>query len=134
MLSLSEIFAEPEACWQVAPPAAAHVQVPVVPVGSRSLTSVPGASEGPAFAATIVYVVEVPGTAVETPSVFVTETLVCGVRVSVSVAELLPDVVSLAWLTVAVLTRLPVAELGIDTTSVYVTEPPAGMLSLSEIF
>ncbi len=54
--------------------------------------------------------VEPPATTVATPSVLVMDRSACGVKVSVSVAELLPGVGSAIELeTVAVFTRVPVA-------------------------
>src|SRR3989442_740002 len=91
-MSVSAMLLEPEGCWQGAPPAAAHVHVPLVPTGSRSLTSVPGASDGPAFETTIVYVVEVPGTAVAVPSSLLTDTFVCAWTVVWVVLEPLLEV------------------------------------------
>src|SRR5207247_1702446 len=109
-LSVSEMLPEPELCSQEASPVVAHVQVPLVPLGKRSVTSVPGAFEGPLFETTIVYVVELPGTAEATPSVFVIDKSVCEACVSVSVAVLLPGVTSITpagAVIVAVLTRFP---------------------------
>ena len=59
-----------------------------------------------------------------------------GMIVSVSVAELLPGVGSLtppAVATVAVLTSEPVAATFIAATAVYITDPPAGRLTVSLI-
>src|SRR6266436_4617242 len=76
----------------------------------------------------------VPGTALDWPSVFVIERSACGVRVSVSVAELLlgfGSVVPPGAATVAVLLRLPVAEALIVPVSAYVTLPPTGRCTVS---
>src|SRR5438132_1441816 len=56
---------------QVPPPAPTQVQVAVRLAGNVSATVAPGALEGPALLAVIVYVTEPPGVAVVTPSVFV---------------------------------------------------------------
>src|SRR5437588_2230062 len=95
----------------VPPPAPAHVHVQVSEAGKVSATVDPGALLGPALEAVIVYVTEPPGTAVVTPSVLVTPRFACGVSVSVSVALVLPALLSTTAdeLTVAVLLRLPVA-------------------------
>src|SRR5262245_6137566 len=87
------------------PPAPAHVHVPVNTDDNTSTTVAPGAFDGPAFDAVIVYVTLPPATAEVTPSVFVTAKSACGSSVSVSVAELLPGVGSVTpagALTVAV--------------------------------
>ena len=80
--------------------------------GKVSATVAPVTVEGPALVATMVYVTLLPGITVVTPSVFVIERSAVGLRVSVSVAELLPGVGSVmppGAVTVAVLTRVPVA-------------------------
>jgi hypothetical protein len=99
------------AAVHVPPPAPTHVQVAeVIEAGNVSETVEPGALLRPALEAVIVYVTEPPGTAVVTPSVFVIARSACGVRVSVSVAELFPRLGSVTpELTVAVFDRVPVA-------------------------
>src|SRR5258708_6491446 len=73
--------------------AGAHVQVALLmPAGSVSVTVAPVTPSGPALLTTMVYVTVPPGTAVVTPSVLVMLRSACGVRVSVSVAVLLPGV------------------------------------------
>src|SRR5260370_828273 len=99
---------------QVPPPAPTHLQVaPVMAAGSVSATVAPVAVLGPAFDATIVYVMGEPGIAVAGPSVFVIErSACCCVRVSVSVAELLARFGSATLagaVTVAVFDSVPVA-------------------------
>src|SRR5215468_2702209 len=54
----------------VPPPAPTHVQVAVSAAGNVSATVAPGAFDGPALDAVIVYVTLPPGVAVVTPSVF----------------------------------------------------------------
>src|SRR5919199_4405093 len=96
----------------VPPPAPTHVQVPVRAAGNVSATVAPGALEGPALDAVIVYVTPPPGVADVTPSVFVIAKSADGDSVSVSVAELLPGVGSLTppgVAAVAVLESVPVA-------------------------
>src|SRR5258705_453017 len=90
----------------------------VAPAGSGSLTDTLVAVDGPLLETTIVYVVEVPGTAVVTPSVFVTATFVCGVSESVSVALLFLIIVSSPTPALAAFPRLPRAPAPICTTSV----------------
>src|SRR5438105_4056066 len=111
-----------------APPAVVLVVEHVRPAGNVSATVEPGALLGPAFEATIVYVTVPPGTAVVTPSVFVMARLACGVRVSVSVAELLLAFGSVKGpVPLAALASDPVADALIVQTDVYVTEDPTGM-------
>jgi hypothetical protein len=81
--------------------------------GKVSATVLPGASLGPGFDATIVYVTAPPGVACDCPSDFVTRRSACGVSASVSVAALFPAAGSVTppgALTVSVLVRLPVAD------------------------
>ena len=69
-----------------------------------------------------------------TPSVFVIATSAWGVRVSVSVALLLPGVGSRApspTIAVAVLLRVPVAAGEMVHVAEYVAEPPTGRLAVS---
>src|SRR6266446_1682806 len=67
------MFPDPLAA-QVPPPAPRHVQVALVmAAGTVSATVAPFATLGPAFDATIVYVMDVPGTSVACPSVLVIE-------------------------------------------------------------
>jgi hypothetical protein len=98
---------------QLPPPAPTQVHVaPVISAGTVSVTVAPFARLGPAFDTTIVYVMGCPVTAVVCPSVFVIERSAPGVSVSVSVAELLARLGSVApppTVAVAVLLRLPVA-------------------------
>src|SRR5262245_36401114 len=97
----------------VPPPAPTHVHVAVRAAGNVSATLAPGAFDGPALDAVIVYVVLPPGGAEVTPSVLVIARSAFAVSVSVSVAELLPGVGPLTAagvVTVAVLDRLPVAD------------------------
>ena len=120
----------------VAPPAAEHVQVaPVSAAGNVSATFEPGAAEGPAFEATIVYVTGVPGTSVAAPSVLVIDRSADGVNVSVSVAELSAPLGSLlpaGAAIVAMLTNDPVAvgEMGAVTVNVAVPATARSTLAL----
>jgi hypothetical protein len=120
---------------QLAPPALTHVQVgAVIVAGTVSATVAPVTALGPAFDATIVYVTGEPGTALATPSVSVIERSACGANVSVSVAELLAGVGSVTppgTVTVAVLTRLPVAAALTVPVKVYVTLPPTGRFTVA---
>ena len=78
-----------------------------------STTVAPVTVLGPLLVTTIVYVRLCPGTAVVTPSVFEIDRSAVGVKVSVSVAELLPGVGSVypdGTETLAVLAIEPVAE------------------------
>src|SRR5262245_37756959 len=118
----------PPAAPQLAPPAAAHVQLtPVKPAGNASATAAPGASLGPGFVATIVYVSGPPGVAWSWPSLLAMARSASGVRASVSVAESLPATGSATpagAATVAVLDKLPMAEAAIVPVSAYVSTPP----------
>lgn len=74
-----------------------------------------------------------PGTTEATPSVFVIDRSAVGVKVSVSVAELLAGVGSVTpegGATVAVLTSVPVADGEIDPVTTNVTDAPDGRLTL----
>jgi hypothetical protein len=107
---------------------------PAIVAGIVSVTVAPFAGFGPAFDATIVYVIGCPVTAVVCPSVLVTERSVPSVSVSVSVAELLArfgSVTPLGGNTVAVLLRLPVADELTVPVTVYVTVPPGGRFAVS---
>ena len=94
------------------PPVAEHVQAhETSAAGNASLVST-DATFGPAFEAVIVYVTELPGTALVTPSVFVIETSESLINESVSVALLLPETGSLTpagEVMLAVLARLSFA-------------------------
>ncbi len=71
-LTKALIFPVPLAAGQEPPPAATHVHVaPEIPAGNVSVTVAPTTGSGPAFEATIVYVVVDPGVTVAPPSVFV---------------------------------------------------------------
>ena len=113
-----------------APPLVEHVHVtPLNVAGIVSVTGAATTAEGPALPATIVYVTEVPGTSVAAPSVLVIDRFAVGTNVSVSVAELLPGVGSVTpagGATVAVLTRLPVADADTVPVTVNVTDAPTG--------
>src|SRR5437763_607689 len=90
---------------QAAPPYAA---------GKTSLTLAATASEGPPSATLHDALPTSPGTATVLPSVFVTDRSATGVKVSVSVSLLLPEVgslVPLATAAEAVLLSVPVAAL-----------------------
>src|SRR5262245_33824243 len=109
------------AAVQVPPPAPTHVHVAVRAAGNVSATVAPGALDGPALDAVIVYVVLPPGVTVVTPSVFVTAKSATGVSVSVSVAELLAGTGSLTppgAVTVAVFESVPVAASEMDAVAV----------------
>src|SRR6476469_6141955 len=97
---------------QVPPPAPTQVQVQVSDAGNMSATVAPVALLGPAFDAVIVWVTLPPGVAVVTPSVLVIARSADALKVSLSVAELLPGVGSVTpagAVTVAVLESVPVA-------------------------
>ena len=117
------------------PPAGTHVHVAELSVaGIVSVTGAATTADGPALEATTAYVTEVPGTSVADPSVFVTDRFAVGVKVSVSVAELLAGVGSVTpagAATVAVLTSVPVADGEIDAATTNVTEAPTGRPTLA---
>jgi len=114
----------------VPPPVPVHVHVaPVRAAGNVSVTVEPGAADGPALDATIVYVTDVPGTFDVTPSVLVIDRSTVGVNASVSVAELFAAVGSVTVTgaaIVAVLTRLPVAVAAIVPVTVKAAVAPTG--------
>jgi hypothetical protein len=117
------------------PPAVGtHVHVdPLSVAGIVSMTGAAMTDDGPVLVATTVYVTAVPGTCVAEPSVLVIDRSAVGVKVSVSVAELLAGVGSVApagGATVAVLTSVPVADDGIDPATVNVTDAPTGRPTL----
>ena len=87
---------------QTALPLATHVGVPVsvTPVGSVSEIVTPFESEGPPFPAVTTYVPVPPAVYVDCPSSFVRIRLVCGERVSLSVAVTVVDVDGFVALTV----------------------------------
>ena len=119
----------PLAAAQLDPAEAAHVHVAdVTEPGRTSATGAATTALGPAFETTIAYVVVVPGTTDATPSVFVIERSAVGTIVSVSVAVLFPGVGSVTPAgtpTVAVFTRVPVADGDRVAASVKVAVPPA---------
>ena len=113
--TVAAMFPEPEAVKLVPlVPDAVQLTEPKLP-GKLSATLAPTASDGPPLLTTIVYVSDVPGTCVVLPSVFVTARSACGVKVSESVALLLPGsgsvVVAAATLAEAVFESVPVAAL-----------------------
>lgn len=112
------------------PPAGTQVHVaPLSVAGIVSATVAAITADGPELPATIVYVTAVPGTSVADPSVLVIDRSAVGFKVSVSVAELFAGVGSVTppgAATVAVLTRLPVADAEIVAETVNVAEPPTG--------
>src|SRR6267378_1611121 len=120
---------------QVPPPLPTQVHAtPVSAAGITSATVAPLTALGPAFTATMVYVIADPGRTLPCPSVFVIARSAWGVSVSVSVAELLPGTGSATpagSVTVAVLLSLPVAEALIVPVSVYVTAAPTGRFTTS---
>ena len=80
---------------------------------------------------------EVPGISEAEPSVLVIERSACGVRVSVSVAELLAatgSVTPAGTVTVAVLTREPVAEAAMVPVTVKVAVPEGARSTGAEMF
>ena len=111
-VTVSAMFPVPDAV-QLAPLDATHDHVaPDNDASNVSVTVTPVAFDGPLFVATIVYVTDVPGTSLATPSVFDTATSAVRPNVSVSVAELFPGVESvtpLGTLTVAAFDNEPVA-------------------------
>ena len=117
----------------VAPPAPVHVHViDVTPEGIVSATVAPVTVDGPALVATIVYVVDWPGTAVTVPSVFVIVRSVWGVTVVTSVAELLAGVGSVTdpgSAMLAVLVIVPVADATTVPEMVKVAVPPGASVT-----
>ena len=103
------------AVFPVAPPAGRLVVEHVKIAGNVSATVTLVAVLGPGFEAVIVYVTELPGTAVVTPSVFVIERSACAVSVTVgALAELFNGFGSVVTdATVEVLFSEPVAEASI---------------------
>src|SRR4026209_2696014 len=94
------------AAVQVPPPEPLQVQVGVrSAAGGVSCTVAPVTFDGPGFETTIVYVIACPGCAAPRPSLLVMARSAWGVRVSVSVLELLAalgSVTPAGTLTVAV--------------------------------
>ena len=89
MSTNSSIEPDPVAEPQTAEPVEAHDQVaPTSPAGRASTTWIPSICDGPGLVTTIVYVVEVPATMVDTPSVLVIDTSPSPLTVVVSVATL----------------------------------------------
>jgi hypothetical protein len=115
------------------PPDGTHTHVDAVSApGSESAIAAAVTADGPALPATIVYVADVPGTSVATPSVFTMDTSAVGVNVSVSVAELLAAVGSVTpagGAMLALLTSVPVADGTTTPVTVNVTEPPTGSVT-----
>jgi hypothetical protein len=104
----------------------------VTPLNAAGIVSVTVAAviaDGPVLVATIVYVTDVPGTSIATPSVLVIDRSPVGFSASVSVAELLPGVGSVTppgTAIAAVLMRLPVADALIVAVTVNVAAAPTG--------
>src|SRR4029078_12482646 len=121
-----------------APPLPTAVNVALAKAAGRtSLTVAPTPALGPLLATTMTYVVDPPCAMATTPSVLVIDKSAVAVNVSVSVALLLPGLVSMTpagGATVAVLTRLPVALALMLATTVYVMVLPDGMLTVSLMF
>src|SRR5207302_887687 len=89
---------------------------------------------GPLLLTTIVYVVELPGVSVATPSVLVIESSDTGVTVSLSVALLLPGVGSVTpagAATLAVFAIVPVAPPATVAFTVKVILPPDGSVGMT---
>src|SRR4029079_1869468 len=127
---------EPEAV-HVPPPAPTQVQVQVRDAGKVSATVAPVALLGPALAAVIVEGVEAPAVTVVTPSVLVIDRSALTPIVSLSVAELLPGVGSVApagAAGVAVFDSVPVAAALIVQLAVKVTLPPDGRFTVWLMF
>jgi hypothetical protein len=97
----------------VAPPVTVQVHVaPTISGGNRSVIWALSAVDGPAFDTVMVYVVDVPGRTLVTPSVLVTDRSTNGVRSSVSVdvlSEVSTSATPAGGAVVAVLTSVPVA-------------------------
>ena len=129
-----EMLPDPDAGHEP-PPAPTHVHDTLDSVpGTTSDTDAPVTADGPAFDTTTVYVTDVPGTAVVWPSVLVIPRSACGVRVSVSVAVLLPGVGSVVppgGVTVAVLASVPVADAATLAVSVNVAVPAGARLTVA---
>src|SRR5207248_4219445 len=132
-LTVSLILPVPLALNPDAPPLPTALNVSVVIAAGRlSLTVAPVTSLGPLLATTMVYVVDVPGTTFEALSVLVMLKSAVTVTVSVSVAPLLPGVGSVTpagTVTVAVLTRLPVAPAAMLAGTLEVITAPFFMLT-----
>ena len=126
-LTVALMLPTPATAGQVAPPVVVQVHVaPERDAGNVSVIVEPGAAEGPAFEATMVYVTALPGTAEVIPSVLVIDRLALGFSVSVSVAELLTPFESLLPAgaeIVAVLDSEVVAVDAMVAVTVKVTEP-----------
>ncbi len=117
-----ETSPEPLAVPQVAPLVAEQLQVdPTISAGNRSVIWAPSAVDGPLLATVIVYVVDVPGTTVDTPSVLVIDRSTEGVRLSTSVDELSEvsgSTTPMGSATVTVLVSKPVASAEMVAVSV----------------
>ena len=107
---------------QVEPADAVHVHVALLnDAGSVSVMVAPVTFEGPAFVATMVYVIVPPATTAAEPSVLVIDRSAVGASVSVSVAELLAtdgSVTPVGAAMVAVLASDPVAPAAMFAVSV----------------
>src|SRR5580658_9944432 len=126
MVRVSPMLPVPVALSPLAPPVAVAVQVSEAMSGlspRASVTDAPVAVEGPAFEAVMVYVIEVPVTAVPgvevtddppSVSVFVIDRVAWAFRLSVSVAATVEASVAAA---VAVLERVPVTADLIEATT-----------------
>src|SRR5439155_17788805 len=116
-------------------PTAVKVSLPTL-AGRMSLTVAPVTLLGPLLLTTIVYVVEVPGVTVTTPSVLVIERSATRLTVSLSVALLLPGVRSVTptgAAMVAVLAMEPVALPATVALTVNVAVPPLSKFTLAEM-
>ena len=85
--------------------------------GKVSVTVAPVMADGPAFEVTMVYVRDVPASMVVRPSVLEIDRSAVGVNVSVSVAELLAELVSTTPAGAAMLTVLANEPVAVDDTA-----------------
>jgi hypothetical protein len=124
----------PLAAPQLEPTLAAHVHVTFVKnAGNVSATVAPFAILGPLFVATIVYVIDVPGTTVVTPSVLLIAKSATKFVPSTSVALLLFGFVSVTPLGAAIVAVFVIAPLADPLTvafTVYVAVPPTSRLTV----
>jgi hypothetical protein len=110
------------------PGEATHVHIAPVSAGGRgSVTSAPVTPLGPLLLTTIAYVIDVPGTTVVPPFVFMIVRSAFGVSVALALVTLFPGVGSVTPVggaTDAVLTSVPVADGAMVAVRMNVAAPP----------
>src|SRR5438105_8735568 len=114
-------------------PTAVKVSLPTL-AGRMSLTVAPVTLLGPLLLTTIVYVVEVPGVTVATPSVLVIERSATRLTVSLSVALLLPGIGSVTPAGAAMVAVLAIVPLALPATlalTVKVALPAVGSVRIA---